>query len=78
VATTPRGSSPATACAPPPKRLTVGRAYHVGRNIWYLPADGTSSGMLKVHDGRIQEVGIADRRLARSRADARRFLRSFS
>jgi len=34
--------------------------------------------MLMVHDGRIQEVGIADRRLARSRADARRFLRSFS
>lgn len=58
--------------------LTIGHPYHVGRNIWYLPPAGTSSGMLKVRGGQIQGVGIADRRLTRSRADARRFLRSFS
>jgi hypothetical protein len=59
------------------KRLKVGRAYHVGRNVWYLSPAANSSGLLKVRNGRIDEVGIADRRLTRPPAEARRFLRSF-
>ncbi len=59
-------------------RLKVGRAYHVGLNFWYLPPDGRNSGVLKVRHGRIEEIGIADRRFTRRRAVARRFLRSFS
>jgi putative CocE/NonD family hydrolase len=59
-------------------RLKVGRAYHVGLNFWYLPPDGRNSGVLKVRHGRIEEIGVADRRFTRRRSVARRFLRSFS
>jgi hypothetical protein len=60
------------------KRLRAGPAYHVGLNFWYLVRAAKSSGVLKVRHGRIEEVGIADPRLTRNRAVARRFLRSFS
>jgi hypothetical protein len=73
-----RGVRPGTRLRTVAKRLKVGRAYHVGLNFWYLPPDGRVSGVLKVRHGRIEEVGIADRRFTRSREVARRFLRSFS
>jgi hypothetical protein len=60
------------------RRLHVGRAYHVGLNFWYLPRDGRGTGVLKVRHGRVQEIGVADRRVVRTRALARRFLRSWS
>jgi hypothetical protein len=59
------------------RRLHVGQAFHVGRNFWYVVANGASRGVLKVRHGMIQEVGIADLRLTRGRAAARRFFRSF-
>jgi predicted acyl esterase len=73
-----RGVHPGTRLRTVAKRLKAGRAYHVGLNFWYLPPAGKTTGVLKVRHGRIAEVGIADRRFTRTRAVARRFLRSFS
>jgi len=51
--------------------------FEVGRNTWYLFADGASRGVLKVRRGVIEELGIAERSLTRTRAMSRLFLRSF-
>ena len=52
--------------------------FQVGLNTWYLAPNGSSRGVLKVRRGKIQEVGIANNKtLTRTRAAARRFLRSF-
>jgi hypothetical protein len=60
------------------RRLHAGRQFHVGKNRWYLVAEPGSRGVLKVRGGVIQEIGIADARLTRNRAAARRFFRSFN
>lgn len=59
------------------RRLRVSRPFHVGRNTWYVTANGPSRGVLKVRHGVIEEVGIAPARLVRSRAAGRRFFCSF-
>jgi hypothetical protein len=71
------GVRPDTRLARVRRRLHVGRAFHVGRNYWYVVANGPSHGVLKVRHGIIQEVGIADLRLTRGRAAGQRFFRSF-
>jgi hypothetical protein len=60
------------------RRLKVSRPFKIGRNTWYLAPAGPSRGVLKVRHGRIQEIGLADKRLTNRRAAARRFLRRFS
>jgi hypothetical protein len=72
-----RGVRPDTRLNRVRRRLHVGRAFHVGRNYWYVVANGPSRGVFKVRHGVIQEVGIADLRLTRGRAAGRRFFRSF-
>jgi hypothetical protein len=57
------------------RRLHVGRAYHVGKNLWYITPNGPSHGVLKVRRGVIQEIGIASKRFTGSVAARRRFLR---
>ncbi|MDQ6834754.1 MAG: hypothetical protein M3016_01055 [Actinomycetota bacterium] len=59
------------------RRLHGARRYKVGKNTWYLLPGARSSDVLKVRRGRVQEVGIANRRLTRTRRVAGRFLRSF-
>ncbi|MGB9182931.1 MAG: prolyl oligopeptidase family serine peptidase [Solirubrobacteraceae bacterium] len=71
------GVRPDTRLARVRRRLRIGRAFHVGRNYWYVVANGPSHGVLKVRHGTIQEVGIADLRLTQGRAAGRRFFRSF-
>ena len=59
------------------RRLRAGHPYYVGKNTWYVLPNGRSHGVLKVRRGRIEEVGIADKRLTANRAATRRFLRTF-
>jgi beta-glucosidase len=73
-----RGVRPNTRLATVARRLHAGRPYVIGLNRWYLVADGSARGVMKVRHGVIQEVGIADRWLTTSRARGRRFLSSFS
>jgi hypothetical protein len=60
------------------RRLRTGRPFHIGLNWWYLARGGVSHGLLKVRHGRIQEIGIVNRRLTRNRRMAALFLMSFS
>lgn len=60
------------------RRLRVGKGFQVGRNRWYLDPNGPSRGILKVRHGVIEEVGIANATLTRTRKATRRFLRGFS
>jgi beta-glucosidase len=50
---------------------------HARANTWYLIRMPGASGVLKTHDGVVEEVGIADRRLTTPRSLAVAFLSSF-
>lgn len=60
------------------KSLKLAGPYKVGRNSWYLTADGAANGIFKVRAGLIEEIGIAERKLTGSTAARKRFLHSFS
>ena len=60
------------------RRLKVGRRFQIGLNSWYLAPAGPSRAVFKVRHGRIEEIGLADKRLTTSRFASRRFLASFS
>lgn len=73
-----RGVRPGTRLDPVARRLRADRAYRIGQDDWYLFTNGTSRGVFEVRRGVIEEIGIASRRLTRTRAQARRFLSSFA
>jgi hypothetical protein len=73
-----RGVTPGAALAAARRRVKLGRPFHLGANTWYLVADGSSTGVLKVRRGVVQEVGVAVKRITRSRRADIAFLRSFS
>jgi Pro-kumamolisin, activation domain/Bacterial Ig-like domain (group 1) len=58
-------------------RLRLGQPFHIGLNYWYMAPGKSSTGVLKVRRGVIQEVGIANRALTRGRAAQLRFLHGF-
>jgi triacylglycerol esterase/lipase EstA (alpha/beta hydrolase family) len=60
------------------RHLRLQRVFHVGRNDWYLAADGDVRVVLKVRRGVVQEIGIADDDLTAPRRRASGFLRSLS
>jgi hypothetical protein len=59
------------------RKLRIGRRYHVGKNYWYVTPNGSTHGILKVVHGRIQEIGVADKRVTGSVKPDRLFLRTF-
>ncbi|HET9102424.1 MAG TPA: DUF6351 family protein [Solirubrobacteraceae bacterium] len=73
-----KGVHPGTRLAAVARRLRVGRPFRIGLNTWYLAPAGAGRGVLKVRRGRIEEIGIADKRLTTGRAASRRFLARFS
>jgi hypothetical protein len=74
-----RGVRPGSSLAAARRRLRVGRGYPVGLNTWYVVrgARGAASGVFKVRNGEVQEVGLATRALTATPALARAFFRSF-
>jgi hypothetical protein len=60
------------------RRLRLRRPLRIGANAWYFSREGRVLAVLKVRAGRVQELGIADRALGRTRAYELAFLRSFS
>jgi Glycosyl hydrolase family 3 C-terminal domain/Fibronectin type III-like domain len=73
-----RGVRPGESLFQAHRRLRLGRRFVLGRNTWYLIADGRRRGVLRVQHGRVQEIGIAAAVPTAGRAAAARFLRSFS
>ena len=68
------GVKPGTRLSTVARKLHVSRRIKIGLNDWYVLPNGSSRGVLKVRHGVIEEVGIANRRLAGTYAAARRFL----
>jgi hypothetical protein len=54
------------------------RSHRVGRNRWYLARGRRARILFKVRGGRVQEIGLGDRRLTRGRRATVRYLRSFN
>jgi hypothetical protein len=72
-----RGIRPGASLPTAVKALHTGTVFHVGLNDWYMAPDGSSTTVLKVRDGTIQEIGIADISLTTRQAQ-RTFITSFS
>jgi hypothetical protein len=60
------------------KQLHLGKVFHIGSNSWYIAAGKPADGVLKVRNGIVQEVGVAQRRLLSGRGAQRRLLTSLS
>ena len=64
----------------PAEPVTAARALHlsrpirIGRNTWYVFADGAARGVFKTAHGMIEEIGLANRSLTMTIRAARRFL----
>ena len=58
-------------------RLRLGRALHLGVNYWYLVPTGSSTTVVKVRRGVVQEIGVADGQLTNGAAAQLTFMRSF-
>jgi FG-GAP repeat len=60
------------------KKLKTGKPFHIGQNIWYLASNGSSTAVLKVRQGVVEEIGIGDKALTTGHKAQRNFLNSFS
>jgi hypothetical protein len=54
------------------------RSFRIGHNRWYVARGRRALLVFKTRGGRVQEVGLAERRATRSAPRAQRFLSSFS
>ena len=73
-----RGVRPRATVAAARRQLKLTRSFRIGQNYWYLAANGSSTAVLKVRHGIVEEIGIGDKKITQSdRADLI-FLKSFS
>jgi hypothetical protein len=59
-----KGVVPGETIAAVAKKLHAEKPFHIGINFWYFCPDGSSTGVMKVRDGIIYEVGIATKALS--------------
>jgi streptogramin lyase len=60
------------------KKLKTGKPFHIGKNVWYLARNGSSTAVLKVRQGIVEEIGIGDKALTTGHKAQVAFLNSFS
>jgi lysozyme len=60
------------------QHIKLARPFHIGKNYWYLAPNGSSTAVLKVRGGIIEEIGIAEKALTSGRKPQRTFLVSFT
>jgi hypothetical protein len=60
------------------RSLGLGTPFHIGLNDWYTAPNDNSIAVLKVRHGIVQEIGIADKQLARTRKAQGTLMSSFS
>jgi hypothetical protein len=70
------GIRPGERSADAAQRLKLGRALTAGANRWYLVPAGAGIVMLDVRGGVVQQIGVASRKLTRTRAAERSLVRS--
>jgi hypothetical protein len=73
-----RGIRPGATLTAAAKKLHTGAAFHIGLNYWYIAKNGSSTAVLKVRHGLVEEIGIANAALTKTRRAQRSFLNSFS
>jgi hypothetical protein len=59
-------------------KLHTGAAIRVGANDWYMAPNGSTTAILKVRDGIVQEIGTATKKVTQHRRAQRTFITSFS
>jgi hypothetical protein len=59
------------------RSLGLGAPFRIGLNDWYTAPNGSSIAVLKVRHGIVQEIGIADKQLARTRKAQGTLMSSF-
>lgn len=59
-------------------KLKISKPFRIGRNIWYLAPNGSSTAVLKVRGGVVDEIGIGDKELTAGHKAQLNFLHSFS
>jgi hypothetical protein len=72
------GVRPGATLAAAHQALGTGAPFHVGLNYWYTAHNGSTTAVLKVRHGIVQEIGIADAALTHGRRSQRAFIKSFS
>jgi hypothetical protein len=60
------------------RALRLGAPFHIGLNTWYLGPNGSSTAVLKVRHGVVEEIGIGDKSLTKTTKADKTFLKSFS
>jgi hypothetical protein len=60
------------------KVLKLAGPFHVGLNFWYLAPNGSSTAVLKVRHGIVEEVGIGNKQITQGHKAQLIFLKSFS
>jgi|GEM_PF-2047352 len=74
-----QGVKPGTKLSKVAAKLHVGPALHIGVNDWYFCPNGPSNGVLKVRNGVILEIGVADKQLSSGTKQQQfKFMNSFS
>jgi hypothetical protein len=58
-------------------KLRLGKVFHIGLNDWYVESRAAANGVLKVRGGVIQEVGLVNKELTRTRRSQSRLLNGF-
>jgi hypothetical protein len=58
--------------------LTLGAPFHIGLNDWYFAPNGSSTALLKVRDGIVIEIGIADKQITQGHKAQLAFITSFT
>lgn len=72
------GILPGSQISAVPKRLHVGKPFVIGQNTWYFVPGKSATGVLKVRNGEIFEIGIANKQLTSgSRSSQRAFMSGF-
>jgi hypothetical protein len=72
------GVRPGATIASAAKRLKLTGPLPIGLNYWYLAPNGTSTAVLKVRHGIVEEIGVADKHLTGGHKAELALLKSFS
>ena len=73
-----KGVRPGASLAAASKAPKAGKVFRIGLNDWYFAPAGSATAILKVRRGLVEEIGLAEHQLTKTRTAQRTFLTSFS
>jgi hypothetical protein len=72
------GITPGVTLKAAARRLKLGKVFKIGLNDWYIATLRPGVGVLKVRDGVVQEIGVANANLTVTRLQQASFLAKFN